>query len=169
MKFFSTVALLSIVLGCGIMSVIFGLPERYVERDVRLEELVGAWKVTPESESDVNSWINQQPDWGIKAPCKTFILNSDGSCKVEIQPDWLGDFYSDLATNNMVSCSWKLDKEKNLSDKISPVLKLDFEYPNNYNAMFSLYVFEENSELILWVFIGDADDFLPQDFIKVKQ
>lgn len=169
MKFFSAVASLFIVLGCGIMSVIFELPERHIERDVKIEELVGTWKVTPESESDVNSWVNQQPDWGIVSPWKTFTLNGDGSCKVELQANWLGDFYADLATKSMNSCSWKLEKEKNLSDNTSPVLKLDFEYPGNYTAMFSLHLFEEDGKLILWNFIGDPDDFVTQDFVKLTQ
>jgi len=150
------------------MSLIFGLPDRYIKRDVKVNEMVGTWSVTPDSESDVNSWVNRYPDWGIDAPWKTFTLNDDGSCKVEIQTDWLSDFYSDLATNHMTSCSWNLAKKENLNNQISPVLELNFEYPNNYTAMFSLYIFEENSKLIVWNFIGDPDDFLPQDFVKTK-
>jgi hypothetical protein len=170
MKFFSAIGSLSILFGCGIMSLIFGLPERYIERDVKADEMVGTWNVTPDSEADVNKFVGTFPDWGATAPWKTFTLNNDGSCIVEIKNDWLGNFYSDLATVNMTSCSWNLAREKNLSDKISPVLELEFGYPDNYGtALFSLYIFEENGKLITWNFIGDADDFLPQDFVKVEK
>jgi len=169
MKFFSSVVSLLIIFGCGIMTVLFGLPERYIERDVNMDEMVGTWSVTPESESYVNSWVNRHYDWGIIAPWRSFMLNGDGSCKIEIQTDWLDASYSKLPTANMTSCSWTLDKERNPSNKISPVLELTIEYPNNYGGIFSLYIFEENGGLIVWNFIGDPDDFLPQDFVKLKQ
>ena len=147
---------------------IFELPERYIERDVKTEEMVGTWNVTSESEADVNKFLRTSPGWSISAPWKTFTLNSDGSCSVEIKNDWLGDFYSDLATKSMKSCSWNLAREENLSHKISPVLDLDFEYSDAYSTSFSLYIVEEDGKLILWNFIGDPDDFLPQDFVKMK-
>ncbi|HNE06172.1 MAG TPA: hypothetical protein PLT08_16725 [Anaerolineales bacterium] len=167
MKFISTVASLFIVFGCCILSAIFELPERYIERDVKVEEMVGTWNLTSDSEADVNTWINYHWDWGIDAPWKTFTLNKDGSCKVEFQSEWLSS--SDLATTNVISCTWKLEKEENLSDKISPVLKFKFEYSDKGTSMFSSYLFEENNKMIVWNFIGDPDDFITQDFVKVKQ
>ena len=56
---FPAVASLLIVFGCGILSAIFGLPERYIERDVTAEEMVGTWNVTPDSEADVNDFVPQ--------------------------------------------------------------------------------------------------------------
>ena len=167
MKYISTIASLFIIFGCGILSAIFGLPERYIERDVKVEEMVGTWNVTSDSEADVNTWINHHWDWGIGAPWKSFTLNEDGSCKVEFQDEWLSS--SDLATSDITSCTWNLAKEENLSDKISPVLKFNFEYSDEGTAIFSSYLFEENSRLIVWNFIGDPDDFITQDFVKVKQ
>ena len=41
MKSLSIVASLVIVFGCGIINTIFDLPERYIERDVKAEEMVG--------------------------------------------------------------------------------------------------------------------------------
>lgn len=170
MKFISPIASLYIVLGCGILSAIFGLPERYIERDVKPEEMVGTWSITSDSETDVNDFVREFPDWGASAPWKTFTLNSDGSCKLEFEDDWLGKSYSnDVISNSITSCSWNLAMEENLSGKTSPVLKLEIEYPNNHYMMYSLYIFEENSELTLWDFIGDPDDFYPQDFVKVKE
>jgi hypothetical protein len=168
MKFFSAVASFFIIFGCGIMNVIFELPERYIEREVSVEEMIGTWNVTSDGESRVNNFVKTYPEWGASAPWKTFTLKSDGSCNVELKNDWLGDFHSALAAKSMTSCSWSLAKEENLSNKMSPVLKLAFEYSKNYSAKFSLYIFEENGKLIVWDFIGDPDDFLPQDFIKVK-
>ena len=170
MKFFSIIASLVIVFGCGIMNVIFELPERYIERDVKAEEMVGIWNIAPDSEVDVNNFIEKFPDWDGFAPWKTFTLNSDGSCSVELDTAWLGDSYSnDVAVVKTTSCNWNLAKQENLSNKISPVLELGFDYPDSNGLMTSLYIYEENSKLILWGFIGDPDDFRPQDFVKVEQ
>jgi hypothetical protein len=170
MKFFSIIASLVTVFGCGIMSFIFDLPERYIERDVKTKELVGTWNITPESEVDVNNFIKKFPDWGGFAPWKTFTLNGDGSCSIEIYAAWLGDSYSnDEPTVKTTSCNWNLAKEENLSNKISPVVELSFSYSGSNGQMWSFYIYEENSKLILWSFIGDADDFRPQDFVKVEQ
>jgi hypothetical protein len=169
MKFLSTVASLFVLFGCGIMSLIFGLPERYIERDVQTDEMIGNWSVTEESKTILNGWIKQNPDWGINVPWNTFTLNNDGSCEIELQTGWLSKFDSDLATKEMKACSWSLAKEKNLSGKLSPVLLFDLEYPDNYDEKFSLYIFEQDGNLIVWDFIGDPDDFVPQDFVKVNE
>ena len=88
---------------------------------------------------------------------------------MKLKTDWLGDYYSDLNEDSVISCSWDLAIEKNLSDKWTPVLELDLEYSNNYGALYSLYIYEENGKLIIWDFIGDPDDFHPQDFVIVEQ
>src|SRR6266498_2905065 len=53
MKLLSAFVSTSIIFGCGILSVIFGLPERYIERDITPEEMVGTWNITSDSEADV--------------------------------------------------------------------------------------------------------------------
>lgn len=169
MKFISTVSLLFMLFSCGIFNAIFELPERYVERDVKPEEMVGTWAITSESETDVDNFVTKFPDWGASVPWKTFTLNNDGSCELELEIDWLSKSYSkDIISKSMTSCSWNLAAEENLSNKTSPILKLKLEYPNNLYMLYSLYIFEENSELIVWDFIGDPDDFHPQDFVIVK-
>ena len=169
MKFISTLTSLSIIFGCGILSLIFGLPERYIERNVKTEEMVGTWSITPDSESEVNDFLQRYPSWGASAPWEAFTLNGDGTCNLKLKTDWLGDSYSDLNEDSVISCSWDLATEKNLSDKWTPVLELDLEYSNNYGALYSLYIYEENGKLIIWDFIGDPDDFHPQDFVIVEQ
>lgn len=132
--------------------------------------MIGDWHITPKSEMDVNLWVDQNPDWGIHAPWKTITLNKDGSCTVAIEIGWLresGRYSKEVLANKMVSCSWNLTEDENLSGKLSPVLELEFNYPKNYTTKSSLYIFEENNELIIWSFIGDPDDFQPQDFVKV--
>lgn len=172
MKFFSTLAAFAVVFGCGILSAIFGLPKRYIERDVKAEELVGTWNVTPDSESDVNDFVKRFPDWGASAPWKTMVINSDGTCIVEVQIAWLSHI-SDLShagANNRLPCLWRLTRDSSLDGDKVPVIKLDFEYPNDYEmGDYSLYIFEENGELIIWGFIGDPDNFRPQDFVKGEQ
>ena len=170
-----------VVFGCGIMNLIFDLPERYIERDVKIQEMVGTWNITAQSETDVNKFLKDFPGWGASAPWKTITLNSDGTCMVQLEIKWLRDeneistefprdpIPEDVKSNNITSCAWNLAKEKNLSNKISPIVEFDIEYPNRYGMKYSLYIYEENNKLILWNFIGDADDFLPQDFMKTGQ
>jgi hypothetical protein len=168
MKFIAAVASLSIFFGCGILSVIFGLPERYIERDVTPEEMVGTWNITSESETDVKEFIGRFPSWVAYTPWKTITLNSDGSCNVESDLNGLGEVHTNDSLDKIISCSWKVGKEENLSGKQSPVLEWDLEYSNNQGSLRSLYIYEENGKLILWNFIGDPDEFRVQDFVKVK-
>jgi hypothetical protein len=177
----SGIAMLLIFFGCGITSLIFGLPERYIQRDLTSDELIGTWTVTPRSEAAVNEFVRQSPSWGMSAPWKTITLNKDSSCTGKFEITWLKDvnamptdfprprYSNDFIANNMISCSWNLTKDTNLSGKLSPIVELDFEYPHNYSMRYSLYIYEENEKLILWDFIGDPDDFRPQDFVKTKE
>jgi hypothetical protein len=172
MKTFFGVATFLIVCGCGIMSLIFDLPERYIQRDVKPEEIIGTWSVTAESESDINDFAKTFPDWGVSIPWKTIAIDADGTCTVQLEISWLGTentLPSDVLSNNMVSCTWNLTEGDNMSGNTSPVIEFDFEYPDNYSMRYYLYIFEENEKLILWNFIGDPDDFRPQDFVKEQQ
>jgi hypothetical protein len=169
MKFLSAFVSVFIVFGCGILSAIFDLPERYIERDVALEEMVGTWKITSDSEADVKAFVTRVSGWGIYMylPFTILTLNDDGTCTAEHEANWLDEAHSsDTSIVRTTSCFWDLAKEENLSDKISPVIKLDFEYSNPGGRKQSLYIYEENGELIVWSFIGDPDDFRTQDFVK---
>jgi hypothetical protein len=170
MKLMSAFVSISMIFGCGIMSVIFGLPERYIERDLTPEETVGTWNITSDSEADVREFVAKFSDWDAFMPFTSLTLNGDGTCSGEYKANWLDEVASsDISLIRTTSCSWHLVKEENLSGKISPVIRLDFEYSNNSRGGgLPLYAYEENDELILWSFIGDPDDFRTQDFIKVK-
>jgi hypothetical protein len=174
MRFLAAVATLSLVLGCGIMSVIFGLPDRYVHREVQAGEMVGTWQITAKSEDDVNQFVKEFPDWHIMVPLTALTLNADGNCSMNLEPGWSGGGNSDPATTSTLSCAWQLAKENVLSDtdtddKTTTVLRLgSIDTQNGYYPEYSLYIYEENGRLILWNFIGDPDDFVPQDFAKVK-
>jgi hypothetical protein len=169
MKLLSAFVSVSIIFGCGIMSAVFGMPERYVERDVTLEEMVGTWNVTSDSEADVKAFVAKFSDWDAYMPFTSITLNGDGSCRAEHKANWLDEVpSSDISMIYTTSCSWDLATEENLSGKWSPVIKLGFEYANNYGWRQSLYIYEENDELIVWSFIGDPDDFRTQDFVKRK-
>ena len=168
MKFFLIINSLITILACWIVSTAFDIPERYVEREVAQGEMPGIWRVTPESESKVDAFTDKFPDWGASAPWKTFTLNSDSSCEIEFESAWLSASRSDLNSRTIEACSWSLVEEENASHKVSPILKLRLDFANNVTSFFSLYIYEENGELILWNFIGDPDDFNPQDFMKIE-
>jgi hypothetical protein len=167
--------------GCGILSFIFGLPDRYIKRDIETQELAGEWKMTPESEAELNKFRETFPDWPDFAPFKTIQLNSDKTCRVKLEIQWLPnyenspsgippeDIPNDVLTNNILACSWKITKTSGFSDsgnKEVRDIEILISYPNNYDRTYSLFIYEENNALILWTFIGDPDDFVPQDFLK---
>jgi hypothetical protein len=56
-----------------------------------------------------------------------------------------------------------------VNGKDTSMINLYFEYPKNYGMLNYLYIHEENNSLILWYFIGDPDDFRPQEFMKSNQ
>jgi hypothetical protein len=59
MKLLSAFVSIFIFFGCGILSVIFDLPERYIERDVTQEEMVGTCNITSYSEADVREFVSK--------------------------------------------------------------------------------------------------------------
>jgi len=166
MKIIWFMASLVTILACGIVSAGFDFPERYAQREITQDEMPGIWRVTPESEAKVDDFTNKYPAWGASAPWRQLTLYTDGSCQIEFESAWLGDTQSELNSRIMESCSWSLAQEENPSHKISSALKLRLDFANNVTTFFSLYIYEENDQLILWDFIGDPDDFNPQDFVR---
>jgi hypothetical protein len=65
MKLLPALVSVFIVFGCGILSVIFDLPERYIERDVTPEEMVGTWNIISDSEADVREFVAKFSDWHV--------------------------------------------------------------------------------------------------------
>lgn len=168
-------------LGCGIMSVVFGLPDRFIKRAVKAEELVGEWKITSDSEEKLNKFRETFPDWPGVAPFKTIQLSKDRTCQIKIESQWLPNYVNstsgmphdeipqDILANNILSCSWGIAKTRVFSDSGREEvqdLEISIDYPNNYRQTYGLFIYEENEALILWTFIGDPDDFVPQDFVK---
>jgi hypothetical protein len=170
MKLLSAFVSITIIFGCGILSAIFDFPERYIERDITPEEMVGTWNITSDSEADVREFATKFSDWHAYMPFTSLTLNGDSTCIGEYRANWLDKVASsDISIIRTTSCSWDLLKEENLSHKVSPVIRLDFEYSINIpGGGLPLYVYEENDRLIVWSFIGDPDDFSTQDFVKVK-
>ena len=169
MKLLSALVSVSIIFGCGILNVIFGLPERYIQRDVTPEEMVGTWEITSDSEADVKEFVAKFSDWDAYMPFTDITLNGDGTCSADYKANWLDETnLSEQSAIHTTLCSWDLAKEENLSGKWSPVIKLHFRFSNDYGRIQSLYIYEENSELIIWSFIGDPDDFRTQDFVKIE-
>ncbi len=157
MRLLSTIAMFAIVLGCGIISAIFGDPQPYIQREVSRTELVGAWQATPQSAAYKNQFTHEHPDWPITTPWRTMVLNPDGSCQVTIEPGWRG---STRPEYTLSSCTWDLSSHPNIDEK--PVTSLHMAIDGFGESW--LYVYEENGGLTLWDFIGDADDFATLDY-----
>jgi len=173
-----------ILFGCGIVNLFSEFPQRYIKRNVQTQEVVGKWNITSESEAKLNEFRRSFTYWPVFAPWKTIQLNNDGTCQVKLEIQWLPNYSkapteiprevipNDVLSNNIIACSWKItningfSKEGNNTEV--PGIEISIDYPNNYSSTFSLYIYEENNNLILWNFIGDADDFVPQDFMKLQ-
>jgi hypothetical protein len=170
-----------IFFGCGILSLIFGLPDRYIKRDVKIQEIAGEWRITKESENKLIEFRDAFPHWPAIAPWKAIQLNADGTCKVKLEMQWLPNFENsppgvphedipnDVLKNNILACSWKITEIDGFSDsgnKAVPAIDISINYPDSGTYNYSLYIYEEKDILILWNFIGDPDDFVPQDFTK---
>jgi hypothetical protein len=163
-----------IFLGCGIMTVIFGLPERYIERDVQLQELVGKWQITPDSEKDLIEFQEKFPDLNdLAVPWKTIQLNEDGTCQLTLENKWTSKPSNSSSGTSQdipdkdIACSWKTAKVSAITNENVPGIEISTDPSGRYGH--PLYIYEdEDKTLILWNFIGDPDDFTPQDFIKVQ-
>jgi hypothetical protein len=162
----SAIAFLAIF-GCGILEMIFGFPQMYIQREVQASELVGTWNITPYGEANVDKWLKDSPDWGIGAPWKSITFNKDGTCQVKFEKAWY-TAKTPLPTNAIVPdilpCSWKLAKISNIDN--DDVTGVELESGDNYVGYTSFYIFEENGELMLWNLIGYVDHFSRQEFKK---
>jgi hypothetical protein len=184
-KFISSLLFSFLVLGCGIIEMLFPIdnfPQRYIEREVDKTELVGTWKITPDSEPRIKTYFEQiqngDLDWGpVRAPWKTITLNNDGTCKIEFEASW--DIENKVLTEPDAgsTCTWKVEKisgyDKELSSKYVPGLFVRFEHFNEQEDQYYVYysesyIAEENNELVLWNFIGDPIQVEYQDFKKTK-
>lgn len=162
MKTISSILITGMFLGCGIVSLFFPPPDRYIYRDVKPEELTGTWQITAESQSIVDEFIIRYPDFPIAAPYETITLNADGFCLVH----WLKKLDFAMRTG-LLGCKWEIKKSSYTTGKDISLVEFAFEYFGNYTAYRSLNIFEENGELILWKYVGDPDDAVPQEFKKV--
>lgn len=162
-------------MGCGICSALSDFPERYIEREVQMAELVGTWELTPASESRIDSFRKEHPSWGIQAPWRTILLYDDGTCQVKPENMWVPDeeqVPSYTLANGMLEGTWKLADVWGITTegghKDVPGVVLHFEYPENHTHASTLHIAEENNELILWTYVGDPDKVRYQDFTRTQ-
>jgi len=184
MKVVSALLITCLIMGCGILEMLFPIdnfPQRYIERDVGENELVGIWNLTSDSELRMNAYFreNQNEDlsWE-QAPWKTITLNEDGTCKISFEISWGIDNKVLTEPDAHSNCTWEIDKisgyGEDLSSKYVPGLFLRFEHYNKEEDMYYVYysepyLAEENNELVLWYFIGDPLERQYQDFKKTIQ
>jgi hypothetical protein len=172
MKYITGVTILAVMMGCGILNVIFDVPENYVHRDVQNNELVGTWKITPQSETDLKQFLHDFSGWGSNAPWETIKLNNDGTCEVKLIPDWLSkeggwDYTENVLINNMLSCTWQQSSSLWYpEDHVAKGIQFNLKYADYSINYFYLYVNEAEGEMVLWTFYGDADDFNSQEYKK---
>ncbi len=170
MKFVLGIVGALVIFGCGILEMIFGFPQMYIQREIQASEFVGTWNITPYGEANVEEWMKTSPDWGIEAPWKSMTLNSDGTCEVKFESAWLLQKTA-LPTNtialDMLICSWKLSKIWNIdNDEVTGVILGDLD---NDLDPYEFYIFEENGELMLWNLVGYVDHFRTQQFTKSQK
>lgn len=169
---------LAATLACGPLEFLFtNIPQRYIESNaVKNADLIGVWEITSESASRVE--FLDKSKYGVSTPWKKFSLNENGTCHVEIPLSW-------LSTNQMLlgddaaqsSCIWQIKNilgyEVDGTFKKVPGVVMAFSQYNSLQDSFSwyfgeLFIVHENSEFVLWNFIGNPDLSHYQDYQKVK-
>ncbi len=167
---------------CGIVEFLFPIeyPQRYIEREVNQTELLGTWEITPDSETRVNNYFQQKDvkHWALKTPWKSISLYEDGTCEVDLVISWSLNDDMLQEPDTLPTCTWKIDTilgyNVSGSFKDVPGVFVRFEHYNktadSYVVYYSeSYIVEENSELVLWNFIGDNSYFSYQDFKKTNE
>jgi hypothetical protein len=161
MKTISMILTAGILWGCGILSLLFPVPERYISRDIKPEELFGLWQLTAESQTQIMEFETHFPSFGIDAPWQAITLRDGNTCQVQ----WLSNYKA--YEKNLLICSWQIANIGGLSNQDALGIEISFEYYDNHSRWYSLYIFEESNELSLWKFIGDPDDAIIQEFKKM--
>jgi len=166
MKFIFAFSILIITFSCcGLLEATLPLewPQRYIEREVESDELVGVWELTSNSEREIKNYYSQRNEAvELSSPWKTIVLNQDGSCSVEFVLDWNSWEILEYAST-LETCTWKKEQllgynERGLSMDVLGV-RFGFEYHDpitgaNRGIVPQLYIYEDDGELILWDFYG---------------
>lgn len=180
MKLFSVLMTLVLFLTCGIVEFLFPVeyPQRYIEHDIKEDELIGIWEITADSENRIRDYFqNRDKFWPVSpTPWKSIMLYRDNSCEADLEFLWITE--SDVLKEGAVlTCTWELDRVSGYDEigqsKYVTGLRFRFERYNNQEDRYYMYspysyIFEENNELIIWSFIGMPDKLRYQEFKKVK-
>ena len=182
MKIVLAPLILFLLLGCGILEMLFPIEwqQRYIDRKVESSELLGTWVLTSDSETRIKAYLEQNDfSWGyIDAPWKTITLRRDSSCQVELELSWDPENSVLTESDALPTCTWKVDNilghDTDGSFKDVQGLFVRFEHyeqqTDSYLVYYSeSYIVEENNELILWNFIGDPTYFDYQDFKRISE
>ncbi|MBN1428852.1 MAG: hypothetical protein JXB07_10745 [Anaerolineae bacterium] len=169
--------LLSIpVMSCGILEFLSedDVPQRYIERQVEDAEVIGNWQLVSGAEVQVNDYVEQADLPKGIVPWKTLLLDGDGTCQVEIEIAWIFDSGHILKeADTPATCTWHVKDVWNRNSTV-PGVGLRFEHFNDlkdsYEVYYSdLYIVEEEGELILWSYIGEAYASRYQDFRRIQE
>jgi hypothetical protein len=178
MKIFASILTIFSIFGCGILSAIFGNPDYYINRTVEPKEIIGSWKITPNSEAEILSFRRSIKDWGIDVPWKAIVFRDNNYCDVKLEISWLNEdnnlptefphniYSKDELANNISSCVWEITRTENIDQKEVPIINITLSYLDTSNQIYILYIHEKDSKLILWNVIGDWDDFQTEEFLR---
>lgn len=128
--------------------------DRFLDRAVSTEELVGSWTLTPAGVRDLRSS-------GIESEARRSLhvirLDGDGSCEFntflpsEIRADRPPRVVSS-------SCTWELSEGRRQS--------LSIELPGADSR--ATYHFSDEGELLIWQYIGDPDAWRYVEYSKAE-
>ncbi len=171
-----------LMISCGICDILLPvtIPQRYVERRVQDDELIGLWKLTSDSEARIDTYIRGDSSRSIGQPWKTMSINDDGTCQVQIESGWMRDNENILnETDALSSCTWRSKEVLGYNEggafRYVPGLSFRFEHFNSQNEIYEIYstelfIAEENNELIVWEYIeGPFEIIKYQDFKKFEE
>lgn len=171
MKYVMAILAPLIILSCGIIDLFFPqeYPQRYIEREVNILELVGTWETTPDSEKRIDDYFKSpyQSPWGLYSPWKRIILYDDHTCEFEVEFSWTSYDKNYRSFGTPSPCTWKIDTISGYSVE-GDYIDVTGVRLGLYFTVSDLYFVEENGELILWNFIGGYD-YSVSDFHEFKK
>lgn len=137
------------------------LKERHYDSEFKNEDLIGKWKLSSQSEWEIDNWQGLVPGWNAwNCPFTTIEFLKDGT--VSAAPNFkIQNLDSTYKSTNEVFGKWTVNRDS-IGDYYyegllpTNVVNMIFEYPKRHFRGEHLYVMK-NKGTILWAYIGDPD------------
>jgi hypothetical protein len=154
-------AILIALILCGCCGPCAALPDRNIKRTVAPEEIVGTWKLTPDTVELIHrNHLKESPEHAY-----TVTLNADGSMKfASVHQEGVGMFQYIEAEGK-----WSLGLDSVIGDPSRKHYQLDITIDESGKRLTERFgLTDMNGKLVLWRFLGDPDSWEFIEYERVK-